>query len=344
MIQPFLYAAIFLVLAAMSAVVILTSSMEPARWGSLQLLILFTLAMMAILITGWMLDNIGISASTASIAQRAIVLLGIGFAILLIIPPFHFWLPSSATRINFYVLAFIALIFQTAGLFFLFGFFEAYAWLRVDPVAQEALLLAGGIVFVGGGSFALAQIELEKFLTYVLIAGFGFSLITVNNSLVNGSVSSLGYIATRMFFIASLALGVSFRQKNLRAPEGAHGSISALIFTSIAIGLLSLAGFPPLGDFSFKWSTINDYSTLDYWIVIALVSGIFILILGSIRWIHRLKQEQSTIMAEPSDGLSRLERSLILTGLIISVFVGVFPQVVYPWVHNVVSGLQNIFG
>jgi formate hydrogenlyase subunit 3/multisubunit Na+/H+ antiporter MnhD subunit len=344
MVEPFLFASIFLVLAAMCAVVILTSSMEPARWGSLQLLILYTLAMMAILITGWMLENIGVTASTASIAQRAIVLLGLGFAILLIIPPFHFWLPSSATRINFFVLAFIALIFQTSGQFFLYGFFEAYSWMRLNPMVQNALLLAGGIVFVGGGLFALAQIQLEKFLAYVLIAGFGFSLLTICSSLVLGSKTSLGLIATRIFFIASLALGVSIRQKILREDREAHGKVGNLVLASIAVGILSLVGFPPLGDFSFKWSTIADFSVIDIRIVIVLVSGITILFIGSARWIVSLSQERPSVELEPSYVLGRLDRSLILFGIIISMLVGVFPQLVYPWVRSVVSGLQNIFG
>jgi formate hydrogenlyase subunit 3/multisubunit Na+/H+ antiporter MnhD subunit len=344
MIEPFLFAAVFLVLAAMCAVVILTSSVEPARWGSLQLLILYTLAMLVILITGWMLENIGMTTSTTSIAQRAIVLLGIGFAILLIIPPFHFWLPSSASRINFFVLVFVALLLQTAGQFFLFGFFETYSWMRDSGMIQEAMLIAGSVVFVGAAIFALAQHELEKYLAYVLIASFGFSLLTTASSLIQGNVIAMGLIASRVFFLASLALGVSYRQKMARDHHSQRGKHDRLIFASIFIGLLSIVGFPPLGEFAFRWFTLVLFSQIDRQIAVLILLGIGLLFTGVIRWILALRKEQHAEEVMPSGALSGVERGIVLAGAAISVLVGVFPQLVYPWIRSVVVHLQNIFG
>lgn len=345
MIQPFLFAAIFLVLAAMSAVVILTSAVEPARWGSLQLLILYTLAMMVILITGWMLENIGVTASTTNLAQRAIVLLAIGFAILMIIPPFHFWLPSSALRINFFVLAFVAIILQSSGQFFLLGFFETYSWMRMNPMVYDSFLIAGSIVVLGGAIFAMAQIQLEKFIAYVLLVEFGFSLLAIASALSSGQSEILGFTVSRVLIVASLALGVSLRRKSIRDAEfGYSRRTEKIILGTIFIGMLSLVGFPLTGGFPFKWSLLADFSSVDFRVSIVIWMAMLILFLGSIRWIWALSRERIADPALGSTDLTRLDQGIIWIGLAMSLLVGVFPQLVYPWLRSVIIGMQNLFG
>jgi hypothetical protein len=117
-IQPFLFAAIFLELAAMACVLILIPPGSRSERGVLNLLVLYSMAMMAILFTGWLLENAGVTSVTPDLALRVILLLGLGFVILMFVPPFHYWLPSVAEKVNPYSLAFVAIILQSSGMFF----------------------------------------------------------------------------------------------------------------------------------------------------------------------------------------------------------------------------------
>ncbi len=108
-IQPFLFAAIFLELAAMACVLILIPPGARSERGVLNLLVLYSMAMMAILFTGWLLENAGVTSVTPDLALRVILLLGLGFVILMFVPPFHYWLPSIVEHVSPYSLAFVAI-------------------------------------------------------------------------------------------------------------------------------------------------------------------------------------------------------------------------------------------
>ncbi len=64
MVQPFLFAAIFIGLAAMSAVLLLVSPGTQDTDGAMRLLILYTLAMIIVLVTGWQLETSGVTSAS----------------------------------------------------------------------------------------------------------------------------------------------------------------------------------------------------------------------------------------------------------------------------------------
>ena len=142
MIQPFLFAAIFLEFAAMGAVLILVSPEYPARRGGIRLLMMFTVAMMAILTAGWMLENVGVTRATPELAHRATLLLALGFAAIMAVPPFHLWLPSAAAETNPYALAFVTIFLQSAGLFFLLALILSSRWpTTIRQIIQMPIIL-----------------------------------------------------------------------------------------------------------------------------------------------------------------------------------------------------------
>jgi len=81
MVTPFVYAALFIELAALGSGMMLVSRGYPSSAGALRLLSLYTFAMMGMLATGWLLDRVGVTASTpelANVATMLLILLGSG--------------------------------------------------------------------------------------------------------------------------------------------------------------------------------------------------------------------------------------------------------------------------
>jgi len=75
MVTPFVYAALFIELAALGSGMMLVSRGYPSSAGALRLLSLYTFAMMGMLATGWLLDRVGVTASTPELANVATMLL-----------------------------------------------------------------------------------------------------------------------------------------------------------------------------------------------------------------------------------------------------------------------------
>src|SRR4030065_1570425 len=152
----------------MAAVIILASSRFGEERGSLQLPVLHSLPMLVILFTGWLLENAGVTSITAELTGRTLLLLGLGFCILMLVPPFHFWLPTTSSGAHPYALALVALALHSSGLFFLLRFMDTYAWLRTLPGAFQLLCLAGEAMLVFGGLAAFAPPPLSRLLAHAL--------------------------------------------------------------------------------------------------------------------------------------------------------------------------------
>ncbi|TFH35532.1 MAG: hypothetical protein E4G99_07080, partial [Anaerolineales bacterium] len=134
MVDPFLFAAAFIGLAAMGSVLLLVSPQHPRSVGAVRIMVLYTFAMLSILLSGWMIETGSGTVIAPGGGTRAAIVLGFGFAILMAIPPFHIWLTAAVQDANAFVLAFITVVLQGAGFFSVLRFLDAYAWLRQDPI------------------------------------------------------------------------------------------------------------------------------------------------------------------------------------------------------------------
>lgn len=343
LIQPFVFAAVFLELTAMTAVLILATSEYPAQRGGLRLLALYTLAMMAILLSGWMLSIAGVTTATPELARQISLLLVIGFAVLMAVPPFHLWLPTAAEETNPYALSFVTVILQSAGLFFLLRFLDTYAWLRESPGLFYGLR-AAGVVMVGfGGLAALSQQSFSKLMAYALVADFGVALLAVGSGTPAGYELALGLSAVRVVGLGVWALGLSVIRgqaggDNLKALAGAGYRLPLASAASI-VGLLSIAGLPLTAGFPARWALLSAIGPEHVIATAAVVLSILMTSAGAIRWIGVLFR----VVPFQASHVSRFaERVLLGSGIGLCLLFGVFPQLLFPWVVLAVTGLANL--
>ena len=94
-VQPFLYAALFIEMAILLAIPMLTSIYRTPGRGVLRFLIYQTLAMPFILLAGWLLAGVEASPGDLALTAQSATMLGMGFAFLLAIFPLYSWIPLN---------------------------------------------------------------------------------------------------------------------------------------------------------------------------------------------------------------------------------------------------------
>ncbi len=336
-IQPFLFAAIFLELAAMACVLILIPPGSRSESGVLNLLVLYTMAMMAILFTGWLLENVGVTSVTPELALRVILLLGLGFAILLFVPPFHYWLPSIVEKANPYSLAFVAIILQSSGMFFLLRFLDNFAWMRADPLISSAIQAAGILMIVFGTIVAVAQVSFLKIAVYALVADIGVSLLAIGSGLESGTEIAIGLTSVRVVGLALWGLGAAIMSKS--GYSTGAGRAAPLATAAALLGVLSLAGQPLTAGFAWRWTLLAQLSESFNPGAILMVISMFAMLWVVLRWTRVLYEAGPTeTELEPrADG--RVAVAILAGACLI---LGIFPQLAALWVSLATAGLANL--
>ncbi len=106
------------------------------------------------------------------------------------------------------------------------------------------------------------------------------------------------------------------------------------------VGLLSIIGYPLTAGFPARWSllaAIRGGEPLLSWVIILAM----LLLTGStLRW--------ASFLFSPAEDIQRRDTPLTVSlflygGIAITVLLGVFPQVIFPWVVETAAGLTRLF-
>jgi formate hydrogenlyase subunit 3/multisubunit Na+/H+ antiporter MnhD subunit len=338
---PFLYAALFLEGMALVAVLILYPPERGAARGPLRMVVLYTLGMMALLTAGWQAESLGSGTVSAEAARTATVLAVVGFALLLAAPPFHLWFPTAASHSHPYSLAFVILIAQAGAVFLVLRFFDAYAWLRQDQGLFDAARWIGVGIAVFASVWAMAQRSLARTAVYAVMADTAVVLLAFSARTAEGFQLVLGLSAARVIGLGVWSMGASTLQ-NAGAGDSAEALAgiayrAPLASTAIIVGLLSIAGFPLTAGFPGRWAVMAGGGPAAY----AVVGAIGAISLAAVRW-------TSTALRTPPEGElpspAMPERFFLSAGILLCLLLGLFPQLLYPWVIEALSGLSGLTG
>lgn len=333
-VNPFLFAGIFIEIAVLLAVPLLSPPGQVPGRGAVRFLIYQTLALPFILLAGWMLTGVEASPGDLALAVQSATMLGLGFAFLLAVFPLYSWIPMIAEENPPYIVGFLLWAFPTVTIIFGMGFLDRYTWLRASPEFAGALQIAGVLMVVTGGLWAAFQRHLGRMMAYASIAETGFAIMALN---VQPSLNSVQIIFLHLIprglelTIWSLALTVIQN----KAQSLDFGSIQGLAraYPLTAIGLLlahfSSAGFPLLAGFPPRLALWEGLASQSLGAAFWLLIGILGLTVGAIRTL-------AVLVAAPADQPWALNENWIqgiMLGVgVIGLFVlGLFPQVTQPF-------------
>jgi NADH-quinone oxidoreductase subunit N len=335
-VEPFLFAALLLDMAAMLVIPLLVPIYQKPGRGVVRFLIYQTIAMPFILFSGWMLAGVEASPGNIGATIQAGTVLGLGFAFLLGVFPLYNWIPMLMEEASPYATGFLLWALPTFTVIFALGFLDRYTWLRTSPQLSNAIQFAGVFMVTSGGLFASQQKHIGRIMGYAAIAEAG--LVVLAMGLRSAQIVNIIFLLLipRGLELAVWALALSIIKRkvySLRFKEvkGLARSypiaVAALILANLSMtGFPLLAGFPPR---LALWQELAGQSlATSLWVFVGLLG----LLIASARMLAVF------VMAEEDKvwGFNESWVQLIMLGLgMIGLFIlGMFPQVLQPFIVN----------
>lgn len=341
-VQPFIFAALFLELAAALAVFTLGDETKPVTRGALRFLVFMTLAMPFILLSGWLIEGSAASPDDATFVVRATVLLATGFAILLGVVPFHSWIPVVAEHAPPLAAAFVFTVMRFIAVFVLLDFLNAYAWLGQNPVVYRGLTVAGGGVVLVGAVFAFGQRNFGRVMGYALLIDIGAGLLAIGLGTLPGVEVALAMLALRGGALALWGVGLAHMRRvagsdDFDAVRGLARRYPLAAMT-VVLSLLSLVGFPLTAGFPARWSLLFQLAQIHPTGAILLIAGMVSVGLVCARGLNALVAPPDDETAPRFEWLERpIEVVVYACGLVALLALGAFPQWLLPWVTQTAS-------
>ena len=335
-VEPFLYAALLLEMAAMLVIPLLIPPYQKPGRGVVRFLIYQTLAMPFILFSGWMLAGVEASPGDINTTVQAGTMLGLGFAFLLGIFPLYNWIPMLTEEAPPYVAGFLLWALPTFTVIFGLGFLDRYTWLRTSPQFSGAIQFSGVFMVVSAGIFAALQKNIGRMMGYAAIAETGLLVLAMglqSSEIINATFLLL---IPRGLELAVWALALSIIKHKTYSLEfnDVQGlartypmAVSAIIFSHLSMtGFPMLAGFPPR---LALWQELAVQSlTISFWVFIGML-GLLIAATRTLAVFVMAGENKAWELNE-----SWMQRIMLGIGVIGLFILGMFPQVLQPFLVN----------
>lgn len=329
-VEPFLYAALFIEMAVLLAIPMLTSINKPPGKGVVRFLIYQTLAMPFILLAGWMLAGVEASPGDLALAAQSAAMLGLGFAFLLAIFPLYSWIPLLLEDISPYLVGFLLWILPTMTVIFGAGFLDRYSWFRNSPQLVLAMRSIGLLMIVTGGAFAAFQRHLGRIMGYGAIAETGFSLLALSLDSKIGIPILFLLIPARAVGLAVWSLSLTIIKENVETMRfgAARGvlRVTPLAGAGIIVAGLSTGAFPLLAGFPARLALWENLSRLSINSALWMMIGIVGLLTSTFRSLAVISIAEEYTSWEPRE--SQAQMLMLGLGMIGLFILGLFPQAI----------------
>jgi NADH-quinone oxidoreductase subunit M len=192
----------------------------------------------------------------SNVALIVFILMLIGFMVKMAVFPVHTWLPDAHAEAPTPISAMLSGVMIKCG---------AYAVVRISDTLFRPTLnaisiyltLLAIITMVYGGLMAIAQTDVKRLLAYSSISQMGYIFfgLTMGSllSLTGGLFHVINHATSKalLFMVA----GIIMHQTGTRDLRQLGGLAGKMPMTAIAciIGVLALAGTPPLSGFTSEW-------------------------------------------------------------------------------------------
>ena len=346
-IEPFLYAALFIQAVVLISIPMLSPGTQKPHNGILRYLILQTIAMPFILFAGWLLSGVETLPPESELIGQSAMVLGLGFALLLGIFPFHSWVPMVSERAHPTAISFLFFIAPSGILVFSLSFFNRYPFLRDLENLAAILRIFGTLMIVVGGLWTAFQENLKRAFGFSSLTETGFSLLALSLIPQGGLGWLLMFIPARAlsFWLWGYTLGLiqnHTRSLNLRSLQG-----FARRYPILSIGLLlaqlSIAGLPILAAFPIKltlFTTLRSIGTAYFaWSFIGNL-GLF---LFTLRLLSYLVTPDGEFSGRAWAFNERLHEYLpILAAVLVLVLMGLMPGIFLAIITNTLTAFPQL--
>jgi NADH-quinone oxidoreductase subunit N len=262
----------------MLMVLLIQAGRHQSVQGSLHYLGSMVIAVPPLLLSAHLAELRVLNPTDTELPQLAAFLLLLGISLLLGAVPFQAWPYAVSIESSAIVSSFVFSVVHGLVVFKLFWLIHQFPWLVDDGNALALMSVVGLASIIMGSVFAAFQRDFGKLLAWTILFDTGFLLVGV--SLISaGSLAILTLLVFNRAVAASLlAMGMDI----LRTERGDNKFLSMknmmwqnpVAVLAVAVGGLSLAGFPLTGGFTARWLVIQELpAEAQRWALVLLVTG-----------------------------------------------------------------------
>jgi formate hydrogenlyase subunit 3/multisubunit Na+/H+ antiporter MnhD subunit len=344
-IHLFVFAALLLEIAAIVAVFAIQSDQRGSTRAALRYLTITALALPCFLVTAWLFELHARHPHNVALAEPAVSLLVLGFAILLGAVPLQAWLPAVAVEAPPMVTAFLVSTVNPVLFLLLTSLFQGYPWLIADNQAFQLLTVGGLLTAFVGGFLALGQQDFGRLLAYAALSDLGCLLLSLGTASVEGLTAAALQLVNRSLALVLAGVGLAalrrYTSSDAFADLGNVARRMPLVSAGLLTGLLSLAGFPLTGGFASRWPIYRLVYQENQLYAIALIISGGAVALGCWRGLLALlgPDAHPELERKPIPLLRRLPTAAVMLLLtLLCLALGLFPQLFLPPILKSVEG------
>ena len=184
------------------------------------------------------------------------ILLAAGFLVKMAVFPIHWWLPPVHAEAPTPISVLLSGAMIETG---------AYALVRFGTITlnEVAVYFSIGVAALGvitmfyGGFMALAQVDIKRLLAYSSVSQMGYVLFAIGTATTVGVSGGMFHLINHAFSkgLLFMTAGAVIHQTGLRDIKKMGGLSNKMPITAFAaaIGMMSIAGSPPLSGFASEW-------------------------------------------------------------------------------------------
>ncbi len=201
----------------------------------------------------------------------AFFMVGIGIKIAFF--PLHTWLPDAYTHAPSTVSAFAASTMTKVGVYvmirIMFTVFKPYFSIEIIPMATILSWTAAAAI-ISGSILAIAQTDLKRMLSYILIAEVGYIVMGISVANEAGFTGAVLHILNDAFMMSCLFLvaGAIVYKTGTRYIYnfGGLNKNMPLTMAAFSVAAISMIGIPPTAGFFSKWYLILGAINAQKWV------------------------------------------------------------------------------
>jgi NADH-quinone oxidoreductase subunit M len=246
--------------------------------------------------------------------------------------PFHYWVVDTYEESSHLFSAILSAMISKAGIFlFILMFTQIIGYEQLDSSVFTVVAWLGVITSVVATFKAISQDSMKRLLAYSSIAQIGY-IITIF-SVLNGSGLEAGLYHTMIHTMVKLLLFVNIASIIAITGKERFSELGGLIyrypvlFVLLLIGIIGLAGMPPLGGFNSKFLI---YTTLLEEKRAVLLTAV--MFSSASAFLYCFKLIYGIYLGQPTQPLSQHKKLSLCyyvpqwIGAILLVTLGIFPS------------------
>ncbi|GAA1229897.1 Na+/H+ antiporter subunit D [Prauserella halophila] len=206
----------------------------------------------------------------SSLALLIVIVFGIKAALV----PLHFWLPDSYPTAPAPITAVFAALLTKVGVYALIRT-QTLVFVHTDSWA--VLLVVALLTMIVGALGAIAQNDLNRMLSFLLVSHIGYMLFGLALFTVIGLAGVILYVVHHITVQAALFLvsGLVTRHTGTVSLQAMSGVAKAypVVAVLFAVPALSLAGIPPLSGFVAKIALLQAGTDVGTPVALAVTAG-----------------------------------------------------------------------